>query len=662
MIKNTVISDLLNIKASIEQETMVSSALDHINPNTRLDKNVVGMIPSPTASGKTTMTFSHIIPRALDDYQVVLFQTTSLDNIENIESKYGDSYDDYAKVKLISSASKKHILNSVDNQLRKDRKVVIVITHKMFNEIGLKVAEIAENYTKRLCIIKDEASQASTSGQGAAYAVNGKDSEAYAKNMQVLTECLKVGQDVVRAIGFTGTPTEEQTKVFKNVDFLKEDMEANGIPYVWNNTLNNLFGSPIEFTDLDKVSIGNYPTSVIYKVIHTVTETRVTKSYIGNKNFYDLRPNGVASAKSFKQEVKNMFEAQKDLNWELRQIRSQMRQMKLSLKDEPYKSMSLIFAGHEDEDDAAQGKTLLLWNHAILAIKEACDELSYDKDRVLLYTAGICETLSGKDMSHLKFQNIIDSGKIDAVVVKNKLIDGYDEPRFKFILAARELEQKSRERQLHVPSILKAGQMIGRTGRVNNQLPGVWNRKQLKDFLESIKKEDYDAYQLYVRWILLTNYTEMYVPCSSTMNYAVYVDVKSAGTLKEFLEDINVSANEVITDEHSTFIKSKTPWAQEETDEYKDHRECEVCEKTQHCNFGFVPACEVGYLIQGWSREKIWLTNDIDHLDRDRTNNNQDNLRSTCKPQHDSKSRESGDYINKKYKKVAKSIWKAYAG
>lgn len=649
----TVVSDQLKIKASDEQEGMISSALFHINPKTALDKNDVGIIPSPTASGKTTVAFSFIIPEALNDYSVVLFQTTSRDNIENIESKYGDAYDDYEGVKIISGKSKKDILNAVDNQLRKNRKVVIVITHKMFNDIGFDVAKITKEYSKRLLIIKDEASQASISGEGAAYAVLGRDNEKlHAKNMEVLTECLDLGQDVVRSIGLTGTPTEEQTKLFRNVDFLKEDMKANGIPYVWNNTLDSYIEDSIEFTDLDKISIGNYASSAIYRVIHTVAETRVTKSYIGNKYFYDLRPNGVASSEAFKQEVKNMFTAQQELNVKLSQIRSAMIDHKLFLKDQPYKSMSLIFAGHEDEDDTAQGKTLLLWNPAILAIEEVCDELSYDKDRVLLYTADMCKTLSGKDMSHLKFQNLIDSGKFDAVVVKNKLIDGYDEPRFKFVMSARELEQKSRERELHAPSILRAGQMIGRAERVNNQLPGVWNRKQLKDFLQSVKKEDHNAYSLYVLWILLTNYTEIHVPSSPTMNYAVYVDVKSAGTLEEFLEDINVSDNEIVN-EHSNFIKSKTPWSQEGTDEYKDHRECEVCKKVHHDDFGFVPACEIGYLMQDWKRENIWLTNDIDHIDGNHKNNCPDNLRSTCKPQHDSKSRESGDYIPQKYKEVA---------
>ena len=49
-----------------------------------------------------------------------------------------------------------------------------------------------------------------------------------------------------------------------------------------------------------------------------------------------------------------------------------------------------------------------------------------------------------------------------------------------------------------------------------------------------------------------------------------------------------------------------------------------------------------------------WLTfDDIDHLDGNHKNNCPDNLRSTCKPQHDSKSRESGDYTPQKYKEVA---------
>jgi len=651
--KTTVVSDLLKIVASREQEGMISSALVHINPKTVLDMNTMGIIPSPTASGKTTVTFSFIIPEALNNYSVVLFQTTSIDNIENVESKYGDAYDDYEGVKLISGESKKDILNAVDNQLRKNRKIVIAITHKMFNELGFDVAKTTKQYSKRLLIIKDEASQASISGLGAAYAVHGQDKPDYAKNMQVLTECLDLGQDVVRAIGLTGTPTEEQTKLFRNVPFLKEDMKANGIPYVWNNTLDGIIGDTIEFTDLDKISIGNYTSSAIYRVIHEPTETRVTKSYIGNKYFYDLRRNGGASAEAFKQEAKNMFKAQQKLNLELEQLRSKMMKRKIALKDEPYKSMALIFAGHEDEDDTAQGKTLLLWNPAKLAIEEVCDELSYDKDRVLLYTADMCQTLSGKDMSHLKFQNLIDSGKFDAVVVKNKLIDGYDEPRFKFILSARELEQKSRERELHVPSILRAGQMIGRAERVNNQLPSVWNRKQLNDFLQSVKKEDHDAYKLYVQWILLTNYTEIYVPCSPTMNYAVYVDVKSAGTLKEFLEDINVSANE-ITDEHLTFIKSKTPWAQEGTDEYKEHRgECKVCKKVHHDEFGDIPACEIGYRMQGLSTEEIYLGNEVHHLDNDHTNNHPDNLLSLCTTQHRILSMKNGDYINKKYKEVA---------
>jgi len=650
----TVVSDQLKIKASDEQEGMISSALFHVNPKTALYKNTMGIIPAPTASGKTTVTFSFIIPEALNDYSVVLFQTTSRDNIENIESKYGDAYDDYEGVKMVSNESKKDILNVVDNQLRKNRKVVIVITHKMFDDIGFDVAEITKEYSKSLLIIKDEASQASISGKGAGYAVLGQDKpELYSKNMQVLTKCLDLGQDVVRSIGLTGTPTEEQTKSFRNVDFLKEDMKSNGVPYIWNNnSLVEFIKDSTEFTDLDKISIGNYASSDIYEIIHTVKETRVTKSYIGNKYFYDLRQNGVASSEVFKQEVKNMFTAQQKLNVELSQIRSEMIDHKLSLKDQPYKSMSLIFAGHEDEDDTAQGKTLLLWNHATQAIEEVCDELSYDKDRVLLYTADICKTLSGKDMSHLKFQNIIDSGKIDAVVVKNKLIDGYDEPRFKFVMSARELEQKSRERELHVPSILRAGQINGRAQRTNNQLPGVWDRNQLKDFLQSVKKEDHNAYSLYLRWILLTNYTEIHVPSSPTMNYAVYVDVKSAGTLEEFLEDINVSDDEIVN-EYSNFIKSKTPWSQEGTDEYKDHRECEVCKKVHHDDFGVVPACEIGYLMQGWQRPKIWLTNDIDHIDGNHKNNCPDNLRSTCKPQHDSKSRESGDYIPQKYKEVA---------
>ena len=39
--------------------------------------------------------------------------------------------------------------------------------------------------------------------------------------------------------------------------------------------------------------------------------------------------------------------------------------------------------------------------------------------------------------------------------------------------------------------------------------------------------------------------------------------------------------------------------------------------------------------------------------DGNHKNNCPDNLRSTCKPQHDSKSRESGDYTPQKYKEVA---------
>jgi hypothetical protein len=184
---------------------------------------------------------SFIIPEALNDYSVVLFQTTSRDNIENIESKYGDAYDDYEGVKMVSSESKKDILNVVDNQLRKNRKVVIVITHKMFNDIGFDVAKITKEYSKSLLIIKDEAGQASISGQGAAYAVLGQDKPEYAKNMQVLAECLDLGQDVVRSIGLTGTPTEEQTKLFRNVNFLKEDMKSNGVPFKWDNSLVELY-------------------------------------------------------------------------------------------------------------------------------------------------------------------------------------------------------------------------------------------------------------------------------------------------------------------------------------------------------------------------------------------------------------------------------------
>jgi hypothetical protein len=637
--------------------------------------NKIAIASAPTASGKTTMLMAHTVPELLAYYDVVLFQTTSTDNINDISEKFEDYYADMAGVYFIAQNPGQDIIRKINKSLKRGRKCVVVITHSMFNDIGSEITKITTlGYKKRLFIIKDEASHSSSTSVDAAYAVHGQYSHTIAsnvknnvKNMNVLIECLCTGCDNIRVLGVTGTKTEEQNKKFVNMLSLqiKEDFAKYGIPHHWdNNSILKFMGHTEEYEiPLSDVPIGRYESSELYTIIYEMEHSRSHKSFVGKHDFYELQDvNGVASAEAFgKQTVKFMANL-KSVNDSILTLVPEMRNnesLKELITDGPHTSVGVIFAGYDPLDENATGKTQLLWDSSIEQIKLACKSTGQDPNRVLLYTSDKCGLLTDKPLTEfgipLTFQESIDGGHVDIVVVKGKLTDGYDEPRFKFMLTSRQLEQQVRKRNSHNPSILKAGQWMGRVLRVNNQLIGVWNREQLNAFLATLKVSDPEAYSLCVKWATLTNCSEFHLPSSPTMSYAMLVNVKDSGQLSEFNADIGYDVGNSIENFHG----SNSAWVQEGSDVYRKYAEanpaCEYCEKMEYANQGRgwavgTPKCEIGYLLQGLTREEIWNNNHVDHIDGDHTNNDSSNLMTMCSVQHNIKSINNKDYHNKQYR------------
>jgi hypothetical protein len=649
-----------SIVLSKEQNRMIDVMKKRIDPGTTLQHNTIAMCISPTASGKTTMSFHKVIPMALEyKYDLVVFTTTSKDNIDNVVSRFEYDIDDISNTTLLSlqqQNKKKEAKNKLKKLFSSNRQVVLPCTHSLFNDIADTIDLLAKEYDLSVLIIKDEASKASITGDDASYAVNGSLIGTISINLAKTTMLLR--NPKIRAIGLTGTATEEQSKYFTNVRSMKDKFDHHGIPYPleWTNNLSKFIGEENSKIPLEEVSsklgIGDYSSSDIYEIIYESVDSRRSKSFIKDKFFYKLQSiAGAAASKfAFRVQFEKMILKTFDMRSKQESCYNQFLKRNVSniSKTKPYKSMSLVFAGHEYDDDTKVGKSLLLWNDALDEIRGVCEKHSLDQDSIICYSSETLETLSGEDLSDQNFQDVLDTREVTCVVTKFKLTDGFDEPRFKYILSARQLDQPLRAKNGHAPAILRAGQMCGRVERINNGIDGVWDREQLKSFLKMMLIQDKELYKLYLEWVILNNATELYLPESPTMCYAALVDCERAGYLEDFLKEIEVS-----NDIFSGINNSNTPWSQEGTNEYKDHRECELCKKVTSGDYVDVPSCEVGYLMQGWSREKIWLTNDIDHIDGCHTNNHPDNIVSTCKPQHADKSRESGDYINKRYKSAA---------
>lgn len=622
-----------------DQRIIYDAIFNHIDLLNIPEENCMGIVQSPTGSGKTALTFMKVIPESFGTgFDIAIYATTSVDNINNCIDRYGEFISDIPGVDQYDSISKIDFINDTKRSIRKNRKVILIMTHDMLTDISLDIVKLANE--KNVLIIKDEASRGSTSGPGFSYASTGNIGNDYSLGAEVIRKCMKYKN--TRWIGLSGTPTEEQIKFFNNQEALKLAYEKHNIPYLGPNTLAQFIElsptAPLE----SEINSGSKKTHKMYKVICRIKESRTSKSFIGKKVLYDLRKDNCANPIAFGKQVEQMFISQNNNNEELCKIRHEIKEHVENEK--PTHLMSLIFIGHDPEDKDVYGKTLVLWEDGLKQIEKVCKKLGKDRNRILLFTSESIKTLSGKDLSEENFDNLIESGNYDCIVAKNKLVDGYDLPRIKYILTARQLVQTARNKKGHTPSILRAGQMLGRASRINHQIPGVWNREQLRKFLKKFKLEhDVEKYKLILEWIKISNTTEIYVPNCETMNYAVLCECESSGTLEDFSKDIG--ADEEFQQDRLRF---KRVYDQNESNRLKKKRYCEAHgDKCFPLAYSSAIKDFPNMTEDEFRNSDMWFRQlQIDHKDGNRHNNSPENTWTVCANYHSYKTYIAGDEKN----------------
>ena len=639
-----------NMNLTIAQNAAIEDISNFIDPKNSFEKNRLGIVTAGTGTGKTTITFQSIIPKAIleFEYELVLFQTTSIENLTNIYNNYQRYLIKKTNADFIINDSEKKIKSKIKRILRNEYPIILCVTHAMFTKSGESFVKLALDKGKKVLIIKDEVSAGSTSGSDTSYASKGQEGLEASKNAIVISNLLnEYGSDNLRAFGLSGTPTEEMTKTFGSVSARRPEFEKLEIPYPGQSSLYNETERDIP---LSKIQIGNYDTSDMYTVIHNfdIDATRQSKAFVASKYFYKLGKGNSADTVEFGNTVGNMLQNITTDNETLTSIHSLLlkeiakQNISITFDKTFFERMFLIFVGHETEDQTITGKTLLLWQQAIPIIKEECEKNGIDLNKIILYTGEIFSDLNDKSLrdQYDTFDDAIESGNFLGVVVKNKLIDGYDEPRFKAIVSARMLKQYSREKEDHIAVITRFGQMLGRVARIDNGIEGVWDRKQLKAFLSKIKDPKVKA--LLGQYVIIRNSMRWHLPRdSATSCCGALVDVKSSGNEEDFLQDLNIDRDQI--DKYGF----KTPSLGQGGDQiYKEYREenphCEVCEKNENG----IPICEASYISQelSVSLENILACNDVHHKDGDHQNNNWDNLLTVCKVRHNELSVKLGHY------------------